>query len=148
MKRYLLTSPDFNGEIEVVYRNGRFVRLDFMEVDLSDKQTEWLLRNVPPLEAHLQDMVAITKKMVLVEREYQISLDDFKRAYPYKRNSHLLPPIWDKMTKTDQVLAELGARKYRQFVQRQHAKGFTEYTPMLATRFLKEQQWLNDWDNS
>ena len=146
MKKYLLSSPSFTGTIELLYVDGENVLVDFRNSVLSFKQKHWFLRNVAVLEIAIEEMVVAMKSVTCVQEDYVVSLDDFKREYPYQRNSHLLPPIWEKLSKSVQVMCVVSARKYRKWCEREKQKN-PNYTPKIAAGWLRERQYINDWDN-
>lgn len=139
MKQFIIKSPKVEGEVRVVYREGLLLKVDFSSAKLGVFEIENFKRKLPALQEHLND--SFNQDTTIVEHDFEISLDDFKREYPYSRNSHLLLPIWEKMSSADKVLAFYGAIEYRKYCERNS----TWYNPKIAAAWLKAKEYLNDW---
>lgn len=140
MKRYILTGPKIAGQLEIIYREGSLIKIDMSDADLVDIQKSWLLKNISLSEMKLEAMMILLKDCTLVQDDYEITLDDFKREYPYSRNSHLLPPIWNKLSASHKVIAWEQAREYRKYCERNEW-----YKPKIAAKWLKDKEYLNSW---
>ena len=142
MRRFLITSPAYSGEAELVYDDsGRLIRMDVLKTNMT---TDMVRRFKEKIAAHVDKLAASFKdtKDVVVEADFEISLDDFKREYPYSRNYHLLQKRWDKMRKTDQVEAYYAAIEYRKYCQRNSV-----VAPFIkiADSWLHTREYKNDW---
>ena len=84
--------------------------------------------------------MAFTSGTTVIEADFEISLEDFKREYPYSRNYHLLTDRWKKLTKTEQVEAYYAAIEYRKYCKRT-----MWYNPMIADTWLSKKEFKNDW---
>jgi len=143
INRILLTSKKYIGSVELLYLEGRLQRVSFENAVIEDKNQLWILRRVPLYEFELVGMMESAKgQITLVQDTYNVTLDDFIREYPYKRNTHLLPAVWGKLNTADQVRAWLAAREYRRYCDR---NGW--YKPKIAAAWLKNKEFLNDWKN-
>lgn len=101
-----------------------------------------LMKDIVPVGiSKLEERFKENPALMLVESEFDVSLDDFNREYPYKRNSHLLPPIWQKMGISDRIMAWKAAGDYRRYCERNSQW----YKPKIAAAWLKDKEYLNDW---
>ncbi len=140
MRRFLITAPSYTGEAEIMFdESGRLVRIDVMKTDMQPPVINPFKAMIPADVASLNDALA-AKKVTVVEVDFEISLDDFKREYPYSRNYHLLTTRWGKLTKTEQVQAYYAAIEYRKYCKRNDW-----YKPKIADSWLANKEFLNDW---
>jgi hypothetical protein len=141
MNLFKITSDKYSGEIEALYSDGCLVKLDFSNATAVAEVKANFKRALPVLlEVFLQGNWC-GAGVTVVEASYEVSLEDFKREYPYKRNTHLLQPIWDKLLMIDRIKAVQEAAKYRKYCD----KNEKWYKPMIAAAWLKNREYLNDW---
>lgn len=141
MKLFKITSDKYTGEIEVLFNDGSLVKLDFTNAVASTDVKHNFKRAVPVvLDTFLQGSWCGAGVNV-VEASYEVTLDDFNREYPYKRNTHLLPSIWNKMLMIDRIKAVQEASKYRKYCE----KNGSWYKPKIAASWLQNKEYLNDW---
>lgn len=117
MKRYLISSAkeqEFKGHIELYYLNGYLTSIQTIETNLKPVELNWLFKNLPVKEDNLSAFQQGTGWEVL-EVQLDASLDDFKIEYPSSRNTHLLPPIWNKLSIKNQMIAIKVAKDYRYY---------------------------------
>lgn len=142
MRRFLITSSKFNGHAELVYSSAdRLMRIDLSVAQMDDDIIRHFKNAVPVTITALQMGQGFGPGTTVVETSFEISLEDFKREYPYARNYHLLPPVWSRMTTADQVEAYEAAVKYRRYCNRN-----AWYKPKIAAGWLKNNEYKNDWD--
>lgn len=139
MKQFIIKSPKVEGEVRVVYKEGLLLKIDFSAAKLQVFEIENFKRKVPAMQEHLN--TCFNEQTTIVETDFEISLEDFKREYPYKRNTHLLPDLWNKMNSADRVLAYYAAIEYRKYCER----NVTWYNPKIAASWLQKKEYLNDW---
>lgn len=140
MRRFLITSPAFTGEAEAIYDGtARLIRFDVSKTNMLPDLISKFKSKIP---AHVDDMADAWKgsNAVVVESDFEVSLDDFKREYPYTRNYHLLEARWKKLSKTDQVEAYYSAIEYRKYCSRNDW-----YKPKIADSWLANKEFKNDW---
>lgn len=141
MKSYAISGRTFAGEIQLFFLEEKLIRIDLVNCTLTDFQKETLLKIIAVEEKKIEEMMSHMKGCIIVSDDYSVSLDDFKQNYPYARNSHLLPPIWDRLSVADKVLAWLRAGDYARYCKRNDW-----YKPKIAAKWLKDREWLNDWN--
>lgn len=143
MRRYIITSDKFSGTVELLYKefdgDMLIARIDFMNSGCNSSQIEKIKERVP-LSDSIIARAFIGLPVDIVAAEVIVVLEDFKREYPYQRNMHLLPPIWEKMTTADRIIACSAAADYRKYLQRN-----SWCNPKIAASWLKEKQYLNNW---
>lgn len=141
MRKFLVTSPAWQGEAEIVYdQSGRLISLSNIGTNMSTDVISSFKKRVP---AHIDNMSeAFTgTQAVVVETDFNVSVDDFLHEYPYARNTHLTREYWPKMSRSDQVLAWMAAKDYADYCKR-NSKW---YKPKIADTWLKHKEYLNNW---
>lgn len=103
MQLFKITHPSYTGEIEVLYNNGSLQKFDFANTGLNDSVKNSFKTKVPIIITDFLKGEWCGKNTTVVEASYEVFLDDFKKEYPYKRNTHLLQPIWDKMQMSHKI---------------------------------------------
>ncbi|MFT4062548.1 MAG: hypothetical protein QM642_09365 [Edaphocola sp.] len=142
MNKYNLTSKSFNGVVSLIYASGLLVSIDAISGSLNENQLHYLYANIPVNEGDLEAYKGSLKNTTITPVEYTVTLAEFKREYPYSRNMHLLDKIWEKMNQGEQIRAWAGAKAYRRYCNRN--AGW--YKPKIAAAWLKDKEYLNNWD--
>ncbi len=147
MRRFILKAPTYyKGFIEVIYLRGKLWRICFTACrEISDRSINGFKSRIP---ANAENMYDAWKDhpVTFEETDFEVSFDDFKREYPYKRNTHLAEAYWPKLSSSIQYEAVLGAIEYNKYCE---AKGYKEKGKQqfmkLPDKWLREQQWKNNW---
>lgn len=141
MTRFLLTSEKFTGSAEVWFDdNGRLARVDLITANMDFRQVAYLLKNTSPEISTFKGML-IGSGLIISEVPLVITVDDFIREYPYKRNTHLVKEFWPKMAAKEQERAFFAAMEYRDYCQRNGSW----YNPRVPETWLKKKEYLNNW---
>lgn len=140
MKQFIIKSPKVDGEITVIYKEGLLLKIDFSRAKLQAFEIENFKRKLPAMQDQLRS--SFNEHTTIVESDFEISVDDFYREYPYKRNPQLLPEIWNKMSAADKVIAYYAAIEYRKYCDRNKW-----YNAKIAAGWLQKKEYLNDWKN-
>lgn len=141
MRRFLITSPSYTGEAEIVYNQfGLLVRIDCTRCHMMPKTMQAFKEKIPALIEELEPMFKGTT-ITVVEVEFEATFEMFWKEYPYKRNRHLAESYWPKMNKTDQVTALLAATAYARYCKKN-----SWYNPKIADTWLKQKEYLNEWN--
>lgn len=141
MQLFEISSPKLEGYITVVY-NDELVKLDFTNAILARNVKAHFKAAIPTTLADFLLGKWCSAETVIIESSFNVVLEDFTRDYPYQRNSHLLPPIWDKMPLPDKIQAVQQAKPYRKYCDRNKHW----YNPKIAAAWLKNKEYLNDWN--
>lgn len=141
MNLYKITNPKFTGEIEVLYNDLQLLKFDVQNANIDKEVLAAFKRSIPATLAAFLEGSWCGSDTTVVQGTFEVTLDDFTREYPYKRNTHLLPPIWQKMPTIDKIQAVAAAKAYRKYC----GKNESWYTPKIAAAWLKNKEYLNDW---
>lgn len=139
MKKYLLTSPKWEGEIEVVYNDlNLMVSIDISRADLAEKQQIYFLRDLPRELAELERLKQKSPMLVVTEVPQEISFEMFWNRYDEKIRSSKkrAEKAWNKMSKTDQVKAYSYINKYKQSL-------YAGTNAKYAETYLNAELWNN-----
>lgn len=141
MRRFLFTVPHkFKGAIEAHYNTGgQLIKIDFTGVQLTPEAVKFFKSAIPVMVDNIESNFD-GKGVTVEETEFIVTYDDFYREYPYKRNSHLAQAHWPKLTSNQQYLAFIQAIEYRNYCSRN-----TWYKPQIADKWLKTEQFKNNW---
>ena len=141
MKLFKITSTKYTGEIEVLFNDGSIAKIDFSNAQMSNETKAAFKSKLPvTIEAFLAGAWC-SADVNVVESSYEVTLEDFNREYPYKRNTHLLPSIWSKMLMIDKIKAVQEATKYQKYCDKNNGW----YKPKVAAAWLNNKEFLNDW---
>ena len=107
MKTYLLTSPNFTGEVEFVFDDSGRLQDYRNRAELNSGQKKWLLEKLPKTLSELSNVLADSKTAKLTEVVVEITFEMFWHKYNDKVNSSRkkTQQKWDRMTKAEQVKA-------------------------------------------
>jgi hypothetical protein len=142
MRRFLLTSTKFIGTVELVYNEQEHLRrLDFIDTNLEPEQIFGFLKTAPITIKHLENGVGLSQSSTVIEAAYEISFEDFWKAYPLRRNRFRVEKQWAKMPKTEIVKAFFSLPGYCQYLKKNAWQ-----TPMIADRYLQEKQYETEWN--
>ncbi len=140
MKRILITSPHFTGEAELLFReDGVLCKIDMSGCNMR-KATAFSFKNVVP--GHIDELQqAFTDKQVTVrEAEYEVSFEMFWIAYAKKINKARAQPVWDKLSKSQQVSAWAGIKQYDKFLKKENWRKKAD-----PENYLRSAMWENEW---
>jgi|GEM_PF-1154405 len=148
MRRFIFTAGFFKGFVEAVYDpNGKLWKLNFTNCqDIQDGHRHSFKIKIPIKADDVLETFRTITSIAVEEKDFDVSYDDFKREYPYKRNTHLAEAYWPKLSSSQQYAAFIGAIEYSKFCD---AKGYknkgSQQFMKLPEKWLKEQQWKNNW---
>ena len=142
MKRFLLTSPNFDGELRLVYGPDNWVLgIDLTACQMRQNQLEYFLRRVPAVYTKESWMEAFGKaQLAVVVEDVAVSFDDFWEAYGLKRNRNRCEPLWKKMGTADRTKALHGLSAYTRHLQLNLWKNRAD-----PDTYLRRRYWENDW---
>lgn len=139
MKRYLLTSTAWNGEIEITYNDLQLLmNLDLSRADLSEQQQIWFLRNMPRELAELQALMSKAASATLTELTGEVTFDMFWGRYDEKVRSSKKKAlkIWNRLSVKDREKAFNFIRKYENSIAPGVSKKYAE-------TYLNAELWNN-----
>ena len=141
MKKYIIRSNKFYGELVLGYIDGKLVFFDISTVSNNAAMLVWIYENLPSTIAHLQAWPSKTKNsLVITEVPMLLTFDAFWKAYNYKVGSKIkTASLWNKLSEEKRTLALAKIEKYRQWTK---GKGIDMVYP---ERYIKDERFENDF---
>jgi hypothetical protein len=157
MKKYIITSPSYTGEINVLYGlDWKLLYIDFLKCDLSDEQMQYFKDRVPvnltpDPSPQGEGNVGLEKteilaskfgksKLNIIEEGYFVSFDQWWTRYNLKRNKDRCEKLWQKLSDADKVNAYFKLGMYDR-----HLALNTWKTKAEPDTYLRGKYWNNDW---
>ena len=138
MKKLVLTSPKFAGQLVFGYGDTGLLLYYLNETDLDHKKNEWLLPNLPIHEVHLLSLKAKLEG-TLTEVPMDLSFEAWWLEYNRKINRKRSEPLHDKLDDADRTLAFVRAKPYQKF---REGKGQAIADP---EKYLRDRLFDTDW---
>lgn len=139
MKKYLLTSTAFTGEVEFTFNDsGILESFDAKRADLSAIQQLWILKEMPSNINEVQRILVGSKTATLTEIKEEITFEMFWNRYDEKQRSSKKKAEmrWKRMKETDQIKAFKYIQRYEQSIPQGVCKKYAE-------TYLNAEQWNN-----
>lgn len=152
MKKFILTSPAFEGEINVLYgTDGKLMYVDFMKSDLSEEQMQFFKEKLPvyltpgpsPQGDGNSSVLAShfgKSKLNVVEQGYSVSFEQWWTRYNLKRNRERCEKIWNKLSEADRAAAFFKLALYERRLSLDQWR-----TKAEPDTYLRNKYWNNDW---
>lgn len=140
MRRFLITSPKFNGQAEIIY-NARetLCCIDMTNTDMDEMTVTHFKQSVPVTISSMA--TAFSAITTIVEAGFEVSFEKFYKEYPMKRNRYKAEKVWQKLNDTEKVEAFYSLLSYKKYINRN-----TWYTPMIADKYLRDREFETDWN--
>lgn len=145
MKRFIMTSPAFTGEINVLYGlDHKVMYIDFMKCDLSAEQIQYFKTRLPATFEDGDPEKLLTyfgnARLNITEEQYFVSFEQFWNRYNLKRNRERCEKLWQKLSQADQVSAFAKLSRYERHLQLNTWK-----TKADPDTYLRNKYWQDDW---
>jgi hypothetical protein len=141
MNRYTITSPKFQGEINVLYGvDNKLLYMDFMKCELSDEQIQYFKDKLPIYYSDSFGGVFGRSELTVVKEGFKVTFDQFWQRYGIKRNRIRAEKVWNKLTLGDQVNAFFKIAQYERHLALNNWK-----TKADPDTYLRNRYWENDW---
>ncbi len=143
MRRFQLIIPTQKAKVDLLYNtDGSLRRIDFTSMVLEPNKLRWFINRIATdIEFIKQGFEGYP--VTVTEAELDITFEDFIREYPYKRNTHLAAKFWPNMTSAQQLQAYYAAIDYRKHLE----KPVNNWkNPKIANAWLKDKEYLNNWN--
>lgn len=149
MKKILVTSNDYLGEVTLIYGEPgvgadawpALLSVEFNGATLNDHQKAYIKRMAPVRYDGNFLQAWGTDKLRFLESELEVDFEkDFWTPYGLKLNKDRALIQWDKLSQANKIQAVHSLKGYLWHLQQYQWKN-----KMLADRYLKEKQWKNDW---
>ena len=142
MKKLLLSSPQFSGEIEVLYDENLVLSvIDMSRSSLTETQIEYLVKKIPA--SYNNDFLKAfgTTRLSVTEEKFTITFEMFYEAYNLKRNAARCVKVWDRLSKSDQIKAFYGVKIYLRYL----ANETYRRSQADPETYLSKRYWESDW---
>lgn len=140
MKRFLITSPKFTGQAELIYNeDGRLLHVNLVDTDMDAATAQAFVRCVSGDAENVADRFGPDVQIVCADVE--ITFDMFWKAYGKKIKKSRCILLWGKMNKAAQVAAYVGIRKYNKYLYENKWRGKVD-----PDTYLRNMYWENEYD--
>lgn len=140
MRRFLITSPAYNGDAELHYDlTGRLVRIDVTHTDMPISIIPAFKTKVPAFIDGLQEAFTGTKATI-VEADFEVTFEMFWNIYKKKINRSRALRLWDKLSKVEQVKAYYGVNDYDKYLKKEKWRSKAD-----PETYLRNMMWENEW---
>ncbi|MBT1702934.1 hypothetical protein [Chryseosolibacter indicus] len=141
MRKYILTSPRFTGEINVLYGlDGRLLFIDFLKCDLNEEQTDYFKSKLPAIFKDNFIEAFGNSKLSVVEEGYTVSFEQWWNRYNIKHNKARCIALWNKMSEADQVNAYFKMGNYERHLALNTWKNKAD-----PDTYLRQRYWESEW---
>lgn len=147
MKKYIITSPAFEGEMNVLYgTDGKLMYVDFMKCDLSEEQMKFFKERLPVYFSSSEEGSAQLashfgkSRLNVVEQGYTVTFDQWWTRYNVKRNRERCEKLWNKLSEADRAAAFFKLGLYERHLAVNPWK-----TKAEPDTYLRNKYWNNDW---
>lgn len=139
MKRFLITSPKFHGQAELLYTDaGVLCKIDVTDTNMGAQTVHQFKASVP---AHTDMLgVAFSNLTTIVEAEYEVSFEMFWKKYNEKRNKKRCLILWSKLNKVQQVQAFFGVEAYFKYLKENGWRNKAD-----PDTYLRGEYWENEY---
>lgn len=147
MKKFIITSPKFNGEINVLYglpdgpMPGKLQFIDFMKCDLNEEQIHYFKSKLPAFYTDKLAEAFGKSDLSIMESGYRVTFEQFWERYANKKNRLRAEKQWNKLSEADQVNAFFKFYLYDRYCK----INATWYNKALPETYLADRFWENDW---
>lgn len=142
MKKIILTSPEFEGQVELLYHKEQgLMQIDLQNATLSEKQVMVIKQRAPFLYDNKTFKASFgSDTLNILELGYEITFDMFWTKYKKKINVDRCKTLWSKMSEEKRLRAYLGLNVYQSFLDKN-----TWRTKLDPETYLGKQAWNNVW---
>jgi len=141
MKKYIITSPRFYGEVHVLYGpDGKLVLIDFMKCDLSEEQIEYFKTHLPVIYSHNFLEAFGNSKLTVLEEGFTVSFEEWWKRYNQKHNKARCLALWNKLSEADQVNAFFKLGNYERHLALNAWKNKAD-----PDTYLRQRYWESEW---
>lgn len=140
MKKYILTSQSFKGNIFFGYEEGFLVHYD-NQSQMEPVQLRWLLTNFPLTFKNLEAIKPKIKGRI-EEVPVDVSFDGFWEAYGKKLNRKRCEPLWRKLTESDQITCIKSIPAYNSYLKRMNGRAKLD-----PENYLRTEAFQNPWNS-
>ncbi len=143
MKKLILTSSKFSGEIHVCYSAElQLEQFDCSGAELTEPMVKYFKLKVPSKYTNVLDFTtAFQSDSVKAEEvDFEITFDMFWETYDKKINKKRCIYLWNRLKGYERNRAYFGYPKYQRHLQINQWKAKKD-----PENYLKEKAWETDW---
>lgn len=148
MKKVVMLSDNFKGEIEIIYNDENALHLlDFRNAELSVEQKMFFFSKLPLAfssssytKTNFIEAFAGANSLRVEIVPFEVSFDEFWTMYAKKINRERVEKIWKRLSSTDKARAVQGLRAYER-----HLALNTWKSKMDPDSYLTKKSWNNEW---
>lgn len=139
MKQFLITNAAFTGEAVAIYNNdGLLIKFDVSDTNMNAAFVSHFKKAVPACQADLR--AAFKPDTVIVENEVVVLFEQFWLKYDHKYNKDRSAALWERLSKTEKILAYYGLPKYFK-----HLRKHPTQAKLHPDTYLRNKAWLNEY---
>lgn len=142
MKKLLISSANFEGEVILVYMDGKLAIANYTEAEISEKQIRYLQDKTPINYVSEEQLHSIYKAndLTIIESDFTVSFQDWWTLYKKKINKDRALKIWNKLSQSDQAKVFFNTRKYNRYLQLNQWREKAD-----PDTYLRNRMYLNEW---
>lgn len=139
MKKYVLTSPKFEGAVTFGYNAESGLIFYHNQAELTPIQLDWLMKHIPVYE---QNIEALAQRIEgkLVELPPDLSFEVFWEAYGRKINRKRAEPLYARLSDADKLKAISAIKPYDRYLERTRYRGKVDPDNYLRNHYF-ETNW-------
>ena len=142
MKKILITSKDFEGEVMLLYSPDAYLMtLDFRNATLTPHQLTYIKTCTPVEYAPTLADDFGKAPLTFTDTKYSISFDTFWDVYNHKINRARCIKLWERLNEADKLAAYVGIKAYFSFLAREKWRNKVD-----PETYLTKKMWQNEWN--
>jgi hypothetical protein len=140
MKKYIVTSTQFMGELVFGYHNDQLVYMDISQAADNSTLVKYIYDRLPIQINGLHYMVRQSKTFKVIEVPEDISFDNFWNKYAYKvGNKTKCQKLFNALPDEKKALAISKILAYRKYVEN------TGIAMVYPERYLSQERYENEF---
>ena len=140
MKKFILTSPKFTGE--VIFGYNETDRLVYYENTsaMTEQQLDWLLGHLPHASSWINSIIKNANGTRIVEVPEDLTFERFWNSYDKKINRKRAEPLFEKLNDAAKMQAIVRIKTYQEYC---HYKGRGIADP---EKYIRDRFFETDWN--
>ena len=137
MKKFILTSPKFAGQVTFGYdRNGDLV---FYNNEIPDEVVVKWMKRYLPVDSHELEAFKSKVQATIVEVPEDLSFERFWNAYAIKHNRKRAEPLYEKLSEANKLAAIITIKAYQDACAAKR-RGIAD-----PEKYLRDRYFETDW---
>ena len=137
MRKYVLTSPDFTGELIFGYNSEGVLVYFENKAELQDAHWLYLSKNMPFVDTELPSIVKKGKLTEITDLSFERFWTDYKLKIGNKARAEKL---WNGLQESERIAVFESLAKYNYYL-----KTHQGIAKAHATTFLNQRRWENEY---